>query len=207
MLSCPLSGQRRLWSYWADAQADQSLCWAHMPFCCFFSRGGSNICENLTFEEWHEDGNYRKTPKYSDTQKIGCNHSKIWTMWLYHRVMSPNDAGGMAHTVDPDQTAPRGLIWVCTVCPGISVRKLRIMTVSVWLCRLRDTRQPIVLVHLSCKMMKTFLVPLNHYLFSRTLLKYDCTKKNTHVQHSSKITTIKMYTIMFSPLCKCLVHW
>ena len=43
------------------------------------------------------------------------------------RVMSPNDAAGMANSVDPDQTAP--LIWVCTVCLGISVRKLRIVTV------------------------------------------------------------------------------
>ena len=48
---------------------------------------------------------YCKFPKYSDTQKICCNHSKIWTMWLYHRVMSPNDADGMANSVDPDQTA------------------------------------------------------------------------------------------------------
>ena len=37
-------------------------------------------------------GQYRKFPKYSDTQNICCNHSKIWTMWLYHKVMSPNDA-------------------------------------------------------------------------------------------------------------------
>ena len=28
-------GQRRLWSDWADTQADLSLRWAHMPFCCF----------------------------------------------------------------------------------------------------------------------------------------------------------------------------
>ena len=28
-------GQQRLWSDWADAQADLSLCWAHMPFCSF----------------------------------------------------------------------------------------------------------------------------------------------------------------------------
>ena len=27
-------------------------------------------------------------------------------MWLYHTVMSPNDADGMANSVDPDQTAP-----------------------------------------------------------------------------------------------------
>ena len=83
----------------------------------------------------------RKFPKYSDTQKICCNHSKIWTMWLYQRVMSPNDADGMANSVDPDQTAPLGAVWsgsalfaslirVYTVCQGISVRKLRITTVS-----------------------------------------------------------------------------
>ena len=29
-------------------------------------------------------------------------------MWLYHRVMSLNDADGMANSVDPDQTAPLG---------------------------------------------------------------------------------------------------
>ena len=70
---------------------------------------------------------FRKFPKYSDTHKICCNHSKIWTMWLYHRVMSPNDAEGMANSVDPDWSS---LIWVCTVCPGISVRKLRIISVT-----------------------------------------------------------------------------
>ena len=56
-------------------------------------------------------------------------------MWLYHRVKSPNNADGMANSVDPDQTAPlasrSSLIWICTVCPGISVRKLRIITVSL----------------------------------------------------------------------------
>ena len=49
---------------------------------------------------------YRKFPEYSDTQKICCNHSKIWTLWLYQRVTSPNDADGMANSVDSDQTAP-----------------------------------------------------------------------------------------------------
>ena len=32
-------------------------------------------------------------------------------MWLYHRVMSPNDAYGMANSVDPDQTAPLRLLY------------------------------------------------------------------------------------------------
>ena len=40
-----------------------------------------------------------------------CNHSKIWTLWLYYSVMSPNEADGMANSVDPDQTAPLGAVW------------------------------------------------------------------------------------------------
>ena len=55
--------------------------------------------------------NYRKFSKYSDTQKICCNQSKMWTMLLYHRVMSSNNANGMANSVDPDQTAPLGVVW------------------------------------------------------------------------------------------------
>ena len=54
---------------------------------------------------------YRNDPKFSDTQKICCNHSKIWIMWLCHRVMSLNDADGMANSEDPDQTAPLGAVW------------------------------------------------------------------------------------------------
>ena len=42
---------------------------------------------------------YRKFPKYSDTQNICFNPSKTLTMWLYHTVMSPNDADGMAKSV------------------------------------------------------------------------------------------------------------
>ena len=34
-LTYPLSAQWRLWSDWMDAQADLSLHWAHMSFCCF----------------------------------------------------------------------------------------------------------------------------------------------------------------------------
>ena len=35
IVSYPLSAKRRPWSDWADAQADLSLRWAHMPFCLF----------------------------------------------------------------------------------------------------------------------------------------------------------------------------
>ena len=57
------------------------------------------------------DTSYRKVPIHADTQNIYCNHSKIWSMWLYHRVISPNDADWMANSVAPDQTAPLGAIW------------------------------------------------------------------------------------------------
>ena len=36
-------------------------------------------------------------------------------MWLYHRLMSPNDADGMANSVDPDQTAPLGKLRIIRV--------------------------------------------------------------------------------------------
>ena len=54
---------------------------------------------------------YCKNFKYSDTQKISCNHPKIWTKWLYQRAVHPKDAAGIANSVDPDQTAPLGAVW------------------------------------------------------------------------------------------------
>ena len=45
--------------------------------------------------------------------------------------MHPKDAAGIANSVDPDQTAP-SLIWVCTVCPYLSVRKFRIIMVALF---------------------------------------------------------------------------
>ena len=35
VFSYPLSAQRRLWSHWADAQADLNLRWAHTHFVGF----------------------------------------------------------------------------------------------------------------------------------------------------------------------------
>ena len=85
-------------------------------------------CRHMTLKQ------YCKFHRYSDTQKICCNHTKIWTMWLCHRVMSPNDADGMANSVDPDQTAPLGAVWSGSAlfCPDLSVRKLRKITYEAW---------------------------------------------------------------------------
>ena len=65
---------------------------------------------------------YRKCHKYSDTQIICCNHSKIWTMWLYDRAMSSNDADGKANSVDPDQQSGLGLHCLLRpICPKLSI--------------------------------------------------------------------------------------
>ena len=46
------------------------------------------------------------------------------------RVFCQNGANGIANSEDTDQTAPRSsLIWVCTICPDLSVRKLKVITV------------------------------------------------------------------------------
>ena len=46
-LSYPLNTQRRLWSDWADAQADLSLCWVHLPFCWFYHE-----VAHFTWSQW-----------------------------------------------------------------------------------------------------------------------------------------------------------
>ena len=83
------------------------------------------LSENLGSLRYIQFCYYRKFPKYSDTQRICCNHPKSWTRWCFLRVIHPKDAEGIANSVDPDQS----LIWVCTVCPDLSVRKLRKITV------------------------------------------------------------------------------
>ena len=60
VLSYPLSAQRRLWSDWADAHIDLSLCWAHTHFigfvlsrlilfcrfCCAPTRYNNQFCKS-----------------------------------------------------------------------------------------------------------------------------------------------------------------
>ena len=52
VLSYPLSAQERLWSDWADAYTDESLCWANRSFCWVFSCCGWNIFILLFFNKF-----------------------------------------------------------------------------------------------------------------------------------------------------------
>ena len=70
--------------------------------------------ENTIFAPSFKEGLPLKSEKKSDTWKNCCNYPKIWTMWFYHRVMSPKDADTMANSVDPDETAPERTLSDCS---------------------------------------------------------------------------------------------
>ena len=53
VLSYPLSAQQRLWSDWADAQADLSLRWAHMQFCWFCHDTAHIPSLKRLYVSWH----------------------------------------------------------------------------------------------------------------------------------------------------------
>ena len=97
---------QRSWLDCTNVQTDQCLCYLQVLSWHGSVENSIEPCPSLRACNF----NYHKFPKYSDTPKHCCNHSKIWTMWLYYSVMSPNDAGGMANSADPDQTAPLGAV-------------------------------------------------------------------------------------------------
>ena len=54
---------------------------------------------------------YRKNPKISDTRKFIVIILKVEQDGVSFKVMHPKDAAGIANSVDPDQTAPLGVVW------------------------------------------------------------------------------------------------
>ena len=65
-------------------------------------------------------------------------------MWLYHKVMSPNDADGMANSEDPDQTAPLGAVWsgpalFAQACLSENLGSLRYFDRQLWACEMNST--------------------------------------------------------------------
>ena len=59
VLSYPLSSQRRLWSDWADAQADLSLCWAHSHFVGFVVRRSRLLLHRYIWALAQQNHQYR----------------------------------------------------------------------------------------------------------------------------------------------------
>ena len=129
------------WSDYIDGQTDLSLHLVHTSICTFscalaqFSLAAV-ICfvglqclvhDRLWQTErkyiWQQQVstlNYRKNPKITDTRKICSVHPKIWTRWLYHRVMSKrcrwNDKQCRCWSACSSRSS---LISVCPICPKI----------------------------------------------------------------------------------------
>ena len=94
---------------------------------------------------------HSKNSKNLDNRKMWCNRPTIWTKWLYQRVMHPKDADRMANSVDADQTTcsyRSSLIWVYSVCSGLSVQKLRNITVDSYNKSAQNVLQKLNLAHL-----------------------------------------------------------
>ena len=93
VLSCPLSAQQRLWSDWADAQADLSLRWTHSHIvgfvmsrliwncCCDFQANDNRpIYWRLTLTPLMFTALLRKHKmNFAQEQEVKILHLSIWT--------------------------------------------------------------------------------------------------------------------------------
>ena len=118
---------------WSESSlGTHSFCW----FChvtaqvCFWFKIWFSVSRMFWTKDWSQLWKmyYHKTPKLWTPKQIAV---VILKLSFYYRIMGQKHAVGIANSVDPDKTAWSSLIWVYTVCPGLSVQKLRIITVLV----------------------------------------------------------------------------
>ena len=101
-----------LWRYLWYYQETKSCCikvyrfWVQSKLSQTQNRPPPPSSHSWKIQKLYFTSYYGKNPNNSDTRNICCNHPKIWTTWIYRRVMHPKDAEGSANSVDPDQTAP-----------------------------------------------------------------------------------------------------
>ena len=109
-LSYPLSVQQIIWSDWADAQADLSLCWVHLPFCWFCHEAAQLL-------SWSKP-NPTKWPVHSGKIQISLVICPVWSESLPCTLLVAKDPNLLqADSEDSDQTEriPR-LIWAFAWC-------------------------------------------------------------------------------------------
>ena len=147
-------GQRRLWSDWADAQADLSLCWVHTHFVGFvMSRRNSHVvhswCLNFVIEMrgWLEcELSHDKTNKMIVRPAKTQISLSICPVWSESSLSAWRKLGPLAtqwvHSEDSDQAGqmPR-LIWMfagrtatllVSTWDGSCMFLIIIFTVSKW---------------------------------------------------------------------------
>ena len=89
VLNYLLSALQRLWSHWADAQADLSLRWAHMPFC-WFCHEVAHISCTLFLEEYQKDLSTFKILYHKNhvvftcirhVNELTCKETLVWHLY------------------------------------------------------------------------------------------------------------------------------
>ena len=111
--------QRRLWSDWADAQADLSLPWAHTSFCLFCHAAAhisSWVIQTYTWKGWNWKRSWRKKRR---SHRIKPSLSRIYRRWSSYRVQ------GMGAT--PRRQQGKG-----DERPGAQERLLGVLTQVSW---------------------------------------------------------------------------
>ena len=91
--------QRRLWSDWADAQADLSPRWAHMPLLLVLSWGGSIILVHQIIVYITRDKELQNKPQHNKILFMHC-YTCIWSMlWRIH-IIFPNFSTELCPLID-----------------------------------------------------------------------------------------------------------
>ena len=110
-----------IWNLWNSPKARFiNFIWIdHSCKMLYIFQGSSASWWNQNHYRHHAKPNVVSTAKLLKIQtpeKIFSNYPKIWLIWIFHRVIRPNDhADGMANS----------LICIFTVCSDLSVRKFR----------------------------------------------------------------------------------
>ena len=81
------------------------ICHRDSSVSCLISQ-----CFYLLEYSMNDFAEYRKVPKFSDANKLGCNLPKIQEKRPNLRVFHQKDADVIANSEDPDQTAPLGAV-------------------------------------------------------------------------------------------------
>ena len=108
VLSYPLSIQRTLWSDWADAQADLSLCWVHKPFC-WFCHEAAHILSSHKDQNTNEEWQHKKDIYISQTVD---NHELCNLLYLQKRFHVPQFTNGLQRQLLVDMDFSPLRTWV-----------------------------------------------------------------------------------------------
>ena len=124
VLSCPLNAQRRLWSDWADAQADLSLRWAQS--FCWLCHKAAHISKNVIFCSLFPTmprHNFHKVKPLVESlcKKHGVKYREKTLLGAFGDIVR--------YMFSKDYCAPTHL-WECCPDPGGGLRGFRSTTFS-----------------------------------------------------------------------------